>query len=959
MNKKLFFTISAIPMALVAPTMVGAEENYTLTITGQQMVNGTLKANIDKIPANSIVSGYQWYYAEEVAGESDAKNTTNKPITGATKAELKVPSEAAGKRIFVEATTTTGNKYKSAPIAINALELTITAPKISGSADFAAPGETVRVQGALVTDKLGAKIQESEIIYSYQWFYKVGESFTIIDGATGGTYAIPGNALEKGMQEIIVRVKARVGSAVVESDFSPPITVSNESSNTIVAEIKALLVNSYTYNVSNFASFQAEVTALNSKYQALPAGAKANVTNAAVLKQAVEDIVVISKLDEKVNKLGEINAKDLPKYLKEVEDAYSKLNVLQRSLDKGDVLYTSIKNLLNPPTDIEEFKEVRRINEAILALLVYEKSFVKYQATTQIELQSALAAIDKDMAKLSAIAKAAVQNQTIMTDAKQDVKKVEQFMKLFDKLSANNTANKQVTTAQSIRTAYNKLTYKQWRLVPANYLTMLLQAESAEDAQISKLNSDVAGYVGNSSNAYPIEPSVHSWQSHVNNVNRIITEYKGLTKASAMQIVNYERLVTLQKDLKIADKVIKDIDAYKQLTETKGVAENKRQSAYTNVLKAYNKLTSLQQSLVYNASILGQAPNIIVDPNTKEPADKAAAEKLKADIDHLTNVTSYTFAQFEAAVNTATTAYKNLSSGARKYVTNYHLLTAASKDVSGVVAFHKKIQTAREELDVTKQAKKIDSVKTAYAKLPANQQYLAKQQYEDLLNNRLVDKNAPNLSQLNQEIAAILAGDMYIVPIAKITELSTQYNKLSAVDKKNISNAAILTTAVADVKKIESFMKQYEKSFVSNPATVIKAFTNLTAKQTSLLNPEIRQAVIEKDKGQQQSIEAAIRVMEGIEVLLIKGEYINNVEAKVKELRLAYDALTANDKKVVKNYSKLVQAETDLKKVADVHALYVPETEENKQARTKWQTTYSQLTKKLEMLYKNLYSHDL
>lgn len=650
----------------------------------------------------------------------------------------------------------------------------------------------------------------------------------------------------------------------------------------------------------------------------------------------------------------------MSKYLKEIEEAYDKFDLLQRSLDLNDALYNSIKTILKNPTDFDEFKEVRRLNQAIVELLTYENSFVKYVPTSKESLQAAVETIEKDIAKLSQNYRATVQNQTILSDAKSDIKKVEQFIKLFDKLSQNDSPSKQVTTAKSIRTSYEKLTYKQLQLVPAKYMSTLLQAENAENSQIDRLNIEIDNYVGGVEDSYPIDPSVTTWQSHVNNVNRIINEYKGLTKNSAAKIVGYNSMVTLQKDFKAAEKIIKDMDAYKKLSVTPGVAESKLKTNYTNVLKAYNKLTSLQQSLVYNANdFLLNPPTITVDLNGKEPADKASALALKAEVDKLADVTKYTFAQFESAVNAATTKYKNLSSAGRKYVTNYYLLTAASKDLSGVKSFHKKVQTAREETDATKQAKKIQTVQTAYAKLPANQQYLAKQQYEDLLNNRLQDGNTPDITKLNNEIATIVSNDTYTVSMERIKELSTQYNKLSSSDKKRVSNAAILTTAVSDVKKVESFLKTYEKSFNSNPSSVIKAFDKLTSKQMSLVSPEIRQSIIDKNKGQQQSNEIALKLVESINSLLVNGEYIDDLETKVKEIRTAYDGLSSSEKSVVKNYSKLTQAESDLKKVAEVHALYVPATDDNATARKAWQTAYGKLSKKLEILYKKMYENDL
>ncbi|MFB7157407.1 hypothetical protein [Lysinibacillus sp. NPDC056232] len=956
MNKKLLFTAAAIPAALFVPTVAGAAGADTVTVTGKNTVNETLKASIENLPANSIVKGYQWYYVD---GSNDS---TNKPISGATTASFTVPVEAAGKAVFVEATTTNGDKYKSEPCSINELKLSITKPRIDSSSNYAVPGESVQVGGAIVTDDAGAKLQSNQITYSYQWFYKVGESFTIIDGATKDTYRIPNNALTDGITDIMVKVQAKVGTSLVESVESDVITISNEPSDSMIEEIKTLLINDNKYNVTSLESFKAKVTELESKYQGLSAAAKANVKNYDVLKRATADVDLISKLNEKVDKVNEVNEKDLSKYLKEIEEAYDKFDLLQRSLDLNDALYNSIKDILKDPTDIEDFKEVRRLNQEIVALLDYKSSFVTYVPTSIESLKSAVETIEKDIAKLSQNYRATVQNQAILSDAKSDIKKIEQFIKLFDKLSEKDSTSKQVTTAKSIRTAFEKLTYKQLKLVPEKYMNTLLKAENAENNQIDNLNREIDSYVGDVDDSYPIDPSKDSWQGHVSNVNRIINEYKGLTKNSAAKVVGYDSLVTLQKDFKAAEKIIKDMDAYQKLSETPGVAESKLKTNYTNVLKAYNKLTSLQQSLVYNANdFLLNTPTITVDLNGKEPADKAAALALKAEVEKLANVTKYTFAQFESAVNAATTKYKNLSSGGRKYVTNYYLLTAASKDLSGVKSFHKKVQTAREETDAAKQAKKIQTVQTAYAKLPANQQHLAKQQYEDLLNNRLEDGNAPDITTLNNEIAKMVSNDndSYTVSIEKINELSTQYKKLSSSDKKRITNASILTTAVSDVKKVESFMKTYEKSFTSNPTTVIKAFNKLTSKQMSLISPEIRQSIIDKDQGQQQSNESALKLVESINSLIVNGEYIDDLETKVKEIRTAYDGLSSSEKSVVKNYSKLTQAESDLKKVADVHALYVPATEDNEAARKTWQTAYGKLSKKLEILYKKMYANDL
>ncbi len=88
--------------------------------------------------------------------------------------------------------------------------------------------------------------------------------------------------------------------------------------------------------------------------------------------------------------------------------------------------------------------------------------------------------------------------------------------------------------------------------MPATYVTQLLEAENAEENQIYYLNAEINRYLGEES--YPINPSAETWQDHVKVVNKIIADYKTLTKNSAAKIIGYQSILTLQKDLKAAEK---------------------------------------------------------------------------------------------------------------------------------------------------------------------------------------------------------------------------------------------------------------------------------------------------------------------------------------------------------------------------------------------------------------------
>ena len=143
------------------------------------------------------------------------------------------------------------------------------------------------------------------------------------------------------------------------------------------------------------------------------------MSNYDVLKRALADVELLNKLNEKWSKIETSNEKEI----KEIEEAYNKLDLLQRSLDVNETLYKSIKNLLNEPNDLEEIKAVRSLNQAIINLLTYENSLVKYVAADVDSLQEIVKTLEADIEKLSQSYRAAVQNQAILTEAKSDIKR--------------------------------------------------------------------------------------------------------------------------------------------------------------------------------------------------------------------------------------------------------------------------------------------------------------------------------------------------------------------------------------------------------------------------------------------------------------------------------------------------------------------------------------------------------
>ena len=961
--------------------------NATILIKGDRFVNGILYADIDDIKGKpgaadpNIFKSYQWYYFE------DGKKT---PITGGTNIELKVPAEAAGKLVVVEAKSEVGDTYTSEPVQIVPLQLKVEKPIFEGFSpdNFVLPGDTLTIINPKVTDVIKPEPSDSsapkergllpsQISYAYQWMYEVDGSYSFIEGATGATLTIPTDALEKKMNKIVVRVTVTVGTTVATPEYSVPVSVANTPAEDLVNTIKGLLKvdtnNLVIYNAGDFVLFGDNIKDLNSKYDALTAAAKANVTNYDILKRATEDYTLMTSLKNKVDKAKVLDDKDPTKMqtFKALWAEYEQLELLQRSLDNNRGISIDIRTGLGNTLNTFEITEVIAINKAILELLDdltgtgSLNTLVQYKIKDIGSLQTAIVDIENRIAKLSNEYRVTVQNQDILKTAKSDIKKVQAFLAKVEKIDVTATAKKQKTAAKSVRTAYQKLNVKQQSLVPPSTFldgSKLIQAEQAEEEGVSDVQEVINRFITpGETDLYPMIPSAED----IKEINKAITNYKTLTKESAKTITGYAELLQLQKDIKIAEKVRIQLDNYQLLFETDGVSYSKLKSAYSSAEKALKKLTSLQKSLVDNTDNLVAPTEPGQDPDDKplteeEEAAKAEGTAFITYIKDALDLASGDFDSFSQAVESVTLKYKNgLSSKARKYVTNYAALQAAEKDIKAVKSFLKKVDQAALEGDAGKRYTKIQSVQTAFLKLPANQQALAApyETYQELIESLSSGDIYIDLNNFDDEIAKILSDD---VSVTFIKNLESSYKKLSSAEKKKVRNYPILKQAIADVKKVEAFEAKYNKmqgNTASAMDSIIKAFNALTVQQAKLVSSVIRDKMIELEKEQREKNNTALELIDNINGLVgADGYYDAKVDDLVKVYRAAYDNLVPAQRSLVKNYSKLTRAESDLLKVADVYALeeiirtFVPGEEKDK-ALVNWQKAYNKLSNQLENLY--------
>ncbi|WP_155591517.1 hypothetical protein [Lysinibacillus cavernae] len=905
----------------------------TLPIEGNDYVNGQLVAKIEGLSSSTdkptVFTNFQWYVVED---------NKAKPIANETKLELVIPPLAADKSIFFEAKTEDGLIYVSPNKKIQKLNLNIEAIEFEGftGGDFVVPGDTLKVKIPVVTTETNTSqkitLASKQVSFTYQWLYKIGSSYSIIPNATTPSYMIPKDTQESAMKDIVVKVTAKVGDQVVSAIALTPISISDDHIQAIEKQIGTLLTVDSHKRVVYTNDIQSVIAQIENQYQKLTSAAKSQVTNYSILQRAVADMAKVERIAEKIKALDE---KTSLQTLQQLKAEYDQLDYLQRSLDTGNSYQQLLKLLLENPDSQKELVKLGEINGLITALLGDVIDPIQQYAPENTNvLAEKIAEIDVKINALLPGYKMVVQNQAILTMAKADLKSAQKFEKLFDKLQGQ-TSKQKVATAKSIRSAYLKLNLRQQALV--EYRLSLL--EEAENAEATELDT-IAQLIQEVENT---DASKETWDKLLANVKTIISLQKSLK--SYNDVAKTNEMIQMQKDLKAAEKVISQLEKYNSVftTETK---YNKIQSAFNSALKAYNKLTITQQKYVYNANILDKIP--INSETPSETNDDATAGKKFSDDINTAIKDSSNFENYARSVDELVNKYKELSKGVKKYVTNYADLKAAEANVKAVRSFEKKVNDALNEADSNKQYSKMQAVLKAYSKLNAIQQKLAEALYNQI--NEKIMEHTTGYNDLNEEL---VDANGYIFSLNAVKDKINKYNALFSTEKKLITNAQDIKQAIHDVKAVESFIKKFQTNLEKNPSAIIKDFRKLTTLQVSLLkgyevevNGQLTSLLEEINKmetSEQTANDLVVEMIDLINELQKDGYYVSDIESRLMEIRNKYNSLTAMQQKLVKNYSKLTQAESDVQKVKEVKLL-----EGDEEA---WQKAYNKFSKKLEQLY--------
>lgn len=988
MNKSKLVILATIPAAVLIPTTVLAASTSDIFIesndTRGNVINSVLNANISKLSDKTIISSYQWYYVDGLK-ESE--------IIGAKSSNFTVPMEASGKNIKVVATDIDGNKYESGEENIFSLNLDFQEKfaTIVGGSDgkngldeqiyFTLPGDTLSVTDIDVKDvgRSEYNIPKEKVSYTYQWMYKVpsqdgGWVYSEILGATGSTYVVPEDALQKNMKEIIVKVTATVLDQKPITISTNNVTVTTDAIASLIDKIDNIIDKSKTKN--EYVLTMDAIQELDEIYQSFSQTAKMKVSNYDVLKKALDDIALVNKVVEMIGKL-ESNANEST--VNTARQAVDNLNLLQSSL-LGDAILqlTEAEALLNDNSQLKTATKI--IKDHIVSLRAIDASVSSMPIyTTTGGIEDLVVKVDaiKELVKTEKLSNeyaSLVLKHTILKEAELDVKAVSGFMAKVDKIVVANTPQKKKTLAQTADKAHKALSLRQQRLVTLETMDIIEEGKKGLDPGSAPVDpttglaekiQETLDSVKDKSGVDTILTDDPGFEKLAQEVKNLISEYNKSSKEEKLTVKNVNSLKSLETDIRAAQKMI--INITKLVVLKNEGATLKYNSLFRTTSSAFQKLTPSQQLLVGNAADLLDG-NLLDDDKLTDADAEAAVLELVTSIASLPGLDEYN--EYRDLVNKYMVEYKKIDSKYKKYVTNYYVLTDATKHVKSIDAFLKKMNEAMLEKSDERFLTKAKTIQSSYLKLPAFQQQLISkdlvyQDFSDRFGDISLDFST-KVKEIDSDIEGLINGSEYVRSFEDILNLEIVYKRLSSTERKEVQSGKILTTAISDMKKVQQFATNAQKNIHKKPSTVVNDFKKLNNLQLSMLNKEFNDLYLAisdifNDVETQQG--SALTLVDSINNLFDGGDYSDIItsEEVVNALLSEYNNLDATNKKYVKNISKLNSAKRDLDKVKEVHMLEasISSAPDSELAREEFKRAYNKLNNKLAKLYNQLYFEPL
>ena len=351
--------------------------------------------------------------------------------------------------------------------------------------------------------------------------------------------------------------------------------------------------------------------------------------------------------------------------------------------------------------------------------------------------------------------------------------------------------------------------------------------------------------------------------------------------------------VTVLDAVEYAQKTIDALDDI-TLNSEKAIEEAK---------KAYNLLTDEQKEQIKNADAIKTA---------EEKLSKLQVENAESKISAIGDVTL----DSKDAIKDARDTYDALTDDQKKQVTNYDVLETAEEKLSDL-----QVENVKTKIDgigevTLSSSSTIKAARTAYNALTDDQ----KKQVTNYDVLEAAEKKLSDLQVENVKNKIDGIGEVTLSSSSTIKAARSAYNALTADQKKQVTNYAVLQKAeseLSDLQKADAVVTKIKNigTVTLKSESKIKqartAYNKLTDKQKTLVT---NYDVLEKAEKDLADLKAADQVSKNITNI---GTVTLESEDVIKEARTAYDALTDAQKKLVSNKDVLEKAETTLKELKD------------------------------------------
>lgn len=357
--------------------------------------------------------------------------------------------------------------------------------------------------------------------------------------------------------------------------------------------------------------------------------------------------------------------------------------------------------------------------------------------------------------------------------------------------------------------------------------------------------------------------------------------------------------------------------------------------------KAYDALPSEQQQAVTNYQKLVFAEEKVALINGEK-------EKIVQQvIDAIAKIPGVIASKDKPAIEAARAAYNNLTVAEQAKVTNYSKLTEAEQALASleevevdkaVEAVEKMIQALPAFTKLTLQDKAaVEAARKAYEQLAASQKsqvknYSTLQVLEAQLETLQQDQE-PELTGSVKAVAQLIDNlpSLENVTLAHGVLINATYKAfttLSAENQKKVPNAFTLTVVKAMYEELEAQQNQQKASALitqiaalptvslidlTNEMNVLQAklaYGQLTAEQKKLVT---NYSVLTQLESQLATLKAnALNVKQAISALPTASQITDNHRAAIEKARTMYAALSPSQKKLVTNYTLLEEAELTL-----------------------------------------------